>query len=312
MINYSGVVVISIVVLSYNHEKYISETLASVYGLNILKEVIIIDDCSKDSSAKIIRDTVAKYEASDHTRVIIKEKNAGLIDSLNTGLKIAHSDYIYFIASDDVVDADGFTFLYNELCSNNDAQFMMGNAWIYHTGDTPTEVVYKKQHKDFFAYNDNILREKIFTNFPKPLLLQATIFKRSALKNIGGWDAKIAWDDYPMFVKLFQKFSLTNGDYFFNNNINVVKYRQHDSNAYKNLTKQLSMIEVAMKELAPSELYDKAISRQYAFYLLLAVKSRDLKSARYVLNSVIRERVLLMTIFNLGAEIIQWYHRKKK
>lgn len=303
---------ISIVVLSYNHEKYISETLTSVYGLNIPKEVIIIDDCSKDSSAKIIQDTIAKHEAFDYTNVIIKDKNVGLIDSLNTGLKMAHSDYIYFIASDDVVDAHGFTALYRELCSNNGAQFMMGNAWIYHTGKTPTEVAYKKQHKDFFAYNDNVLREKIFTNYPKPLLLQATIFKKSALQIIEGWDVKLAWDDYPMFVKLFQKFSLSNGDYFFYDNVNVAKYRQHDSNAYKNLPKQLSMIEMAMKELAPSELYDTAISRQYAFYLLLAVKSRDLKSVRHVLNSVVREKVLLMTIYNLGAEIIQWYHRKKK
>lgn len=303
---------ISIVVLSYNHEKYISETLASVYGLKIQKEVIIIDDCSKDSSAQIIQDTVAKHEAFDYTRVIIKDKNMGLIDSLNTGLKIAHLDYIYFIASDDVVDLDGFTALYTELCNNKDAQFIMGNAWNYYTGKTPTDVVYKKQHKDFFAYSDDILREKIFTNYPKPLLLQATIFKKQALQIIGGWDEKLAWDDYPTFVKLFKKYSLANGDFLFQDNINVAKYRQHDLNAYKNLSKQINMIEVAIKELAPSKLYNKAISRQYAFYLLLATRARDFKSARYVINSIVRERVFFMTIYNAGAEIIEWYHRKKK
>jgi glycosyltransferase involved in cell wall biosynthesis len=46
--------VISIVILSYNHEKYIAETLESVYQLNIPKEVIVIDDCSKDSSLDVI------------------------------------------------------------------------------------------------------------------------------------------------------------------------------------------------------------------------------------------------------------------
>lgn len=148
-----------------------------MYGLNIPKEVIIIDDCSKDSSAKIIQDTIAKHEAFDYTNVIIKDKNVGLIDSLNTGLKMAHSDYIYFIASDDVVDAHGFTALYRELCSNNGAQFMMGNAWIYHTGKTPTEVAYKKQHKDFFAYNDNVLREKYL-----PIILSLYYYKPQFLK----------------------------------------------------------------------------------------------------------------------------------
>lgn len=303
---------ISIVILSFNHEKYIAETLDSVYDLNVQKEVIVIDDCSKDSSVDIIQDVITKRDANSYTKIITKDTNCGLVDSLNIGLEIAKSEYIYFIASDDLIDSDGFNTLYDNLRHHNTAQFAMGNAWVYFTGSKATEVVYKKQHADFFSNDDNTLREKIFTNFPKPLLLQSTIFKTQALKNVGGWDKSLVWDDYPMFVKLFHMYSLSNNEFLFRKDIIVSKYRQHDSNAYRNFSKQLFMVEEAIKELAPSELYDKAISRQYAFYLLLTIRAGDFKTAKYILRKMVSPRILLTTIFHMSAEIMQWIRRKLK
>lgn len=303
---------ISIVILSYNHEKYIAETLESVYQLNIPKEVIVIDDCSKDSSLDVIRNIVAKHDASMYTKIIAKETNHGLVDSLNSGLEMANSEFVYFIASDDLVDSEGFNLLYDELCDHDSAQFAMGNAWVYYTGHKPTDVVYKKQHDIFFSSDDDSLRKKIFTNFPKPLLLQGTIFRTQALKDVGGWDKTLVWDDYPMFVKLFQSFSFSKKEFLFRNDLIVSKYRQHDSNAYKNFSKQLNMVEEAIKKLAPSDLYNTAISRQYAFYLLLAVKSGDFKTAKYIVRKIFRQKILLSTMFYVNAEIIQWIHRKRK
>lgn len=303
---------ISIVVLSYNHEKYIGEALSSVFGLNIQKEVIVIDDCSKDSSVKVIQDVIAKHDAADYTKTVLKDKNAGLIDSLNIGLNMASSDYIYFIASDDVIDVDGFTALYNTLCLNDKAHFIMGNAWVYYTGQEVSEIVYKENHKKFFLQNDNNMRKRIFTDFPKPLLLQATIFKKQTLVDIGGWDTSLAWDDYPMFVKLLQKYSLNKREFLFSDEIVTVKYRQHDSNAYKNLDKQLKMVEAALLKLAPQELYSDAIARQYAFYFLLAGKVRDHKIIKYLLKKMIKERIVTKTIYYMYVEIYQWIQRKKK
>lgn len=303
---------ISIVILSYNHEKYIAETLESVYKLDLQKEVIIIDDCSKDTSVEIIRNKVAENNANLFTKIITKETNRGLVDSLNTGLEMADSEFIYFIASDDLIDSAGFSKLYNELHVHENAQFAMGNAWVYHSGQEPTDVVYKSQHETFFSLDDRSLRTNIFINFPKPLLLQGTIFKTQALKAVGGWDKCLVWDDYPMFVKLFRLFSLSKKEYLFRTDLVVSKYRQHDSNAYKNFSKQLSMVEQAIMKLAPVELYNKAISRQYAFYLLLASKSSDFKTVKYIISKVFRQKIFFTTLFYVGDELLQWIHRKRK
>jgi hypothetical protein len=142
--------------------------------------------------------------------------------------------------------------------------------------------------------------------------LQGTIFRTQALKDVGGWDKTLVWDDYPMFVKLFQSFSFSKKEFLFRNDLIVSKYRQHDSNAYKNFSKQLNMVEEAIKKLAPSDLYSTAISRQYAFYLLLAVKSGDYKTAKYIVRKIFRQKILLSTMFYVNAEIIQWIHRKRK
>jgi len=50
-------VVVSVLMTSYNHEKYISEAIDSVLNQTFKDlELIIVDDCSVDSSLKIIAD----------------------------------------------------------------------------------------------------------------------------------------------------------------------------------------------------------------------------------------------------------------
>ena len=53
---------VSVIIPVYNAEKYISETLDSVIAQNYPDiEIILIDDCSTDNSAQIIRDYMSKY-----------------------------------------------------------------------------------------------------------------------------------------------------------------------------------------------------------------------------------------------------------
>ncbi len=107
---------ISIVIPVYNVESYIVQCLNSLINQTLKKiEIILIDDCSTDSSGTICDE----YAAKDNRIIVIhNEKNLRQGLSRNKGIEIAKSEYIGFIDPDDWVDLNFFEKLYNTAKKN--------------------------------------------------------------------------------------------------------------------------------------------------------------------------------------------------
>lgn len=97
---------ISFVVTSYNYEKYILKTLESIKAQSYRNfEIIIVDDCSKDNSCKIIEDFIS--ENQDLKITLIKQSsNQGQMASMIKGLESAQGQFVSFIDSDDILMPD--------------------------------------------------------------------------------------------------------------------------------------------------------------------------------------------------------------
>ncbi len=88
----------SVVIPLYNKEEFIKNSLNSVLSQTFQDfEIIIINDCSTDSSLHIV-----KQFTDNRITIIEHQKNKGLSASRNTGIKIAKSDYIAFLDADDI------------------------------------------------------------------------------------------------------------------------------------------------------------------------------------------------------------------
>lgn len=97
---------ISIVVPVYNAEKYIVETIDMVRKQTYTDwELILVNDCSKDGSAAVIREhmeTLAKTQGENRIKFIDKTVNAGAAAARNTGVDAATGRYIAFLDADDI------------------------------------------------------------------------------------------------------------------------------------------------------------------------------------------------------------------
>src|SRR5512138_3857716 len=93
-------VLVSVSMLSYNHEKYLAEAIESVLNQTIEDlELIIVDDGSKDNSRQLIKE----YSAKDpRVKPIFHERNFGIPRGANDCLKNATGEYFGFIGSDDL------------------------------------------------------------------------------------------------------------------------------------------------------------------------------------------------------------------
>lgn len=93
---------ISIIVPVYNAEKYILETMDSVLAQTYTEwELLLVDDCSNDRSAKMIAQYVER-EKESRIRLISQPSNQGAACARNRGLMEAQGRYIAYLDADDL------------------------------------------------------------------------------------------------------------------------------------------------------------------------------------------------------------------
>ena len=89
---------ITIITVCYNSEKYIEQAILSVINQTYDNlEYIIVDGGSQDSTMSIVN----RYR--DKISVIISEKDNGISDAFNKGIRRATGDIIGIVNSDDML-----------------------------------------------------------------------------------------------------------------------------------------------------------------------------------------------------------------
>jgi len=269
---------LTVVIPSYNHENYINECLSAAVKIQIENlKVLVIDDGSTDQTANLVKDFV-KEKKLTNLRLIEKE-NAGLVSSLNLALQVVDTEYMYICASDDVPDFAGVKECYTILVGRRNLGFCIGGATNFYDGTGEVSSTYRQEHIDFFRKDFSQNEQDLFLKYPAPLLLQSTVFKKSTLVSIGGWDERLKLDDYPVFVKLLKQYKYgLEKDFIFAPNINVVNYRHHCANTYSDISNQFFMVQQAMNQLASPRIKEKAIGMKAAYYILLSIRKRKLKA----------------------------------
>ena len=83
---------LSIIIPIYNVEKYIERCLESIISQDTSRyeiECVLINDCTPDNSITIARNIINNYHGNIQFRVLEHEKNKGLSEARNTGIRNA-------------------------------------------------------------------------------------------------------------------------------------------------------------------------------------------------------------------------------
>ncbi len=91
---------VSVIMPTYNCARFIAQSVESVLAQSHTNwELIIVDDCSTDTTKNILAPYLAKYPNIHYTCL---EKNEGPAVARSTALKQAKGDYVAFLDSDDL------------------------------------------------------------------------------------------------------------------------------------------------------------------------------------------------------------------
>lgn len=91
---------VSIITPMHNAQKYIVQTIESVQAQTYNNwEMIIIDDCSTDESAEIVKELA---KADERIHYYCNEQNIGVAQTRNRAMKMANGRFLAFLDSDDL------------------------------------------------------------------------------------------------------------------------------------------------------------------------------------------------------------------
>lgn len=180
---------LSIITITYNSERYLTETIASIRSQDYPDyEHIIVDGGSTDGTLDIIR----KYAANDSRIRWISEPDQGISDAMNKGVVLATGEVIAHLHSDDYYPApDVLSVVAGEFCRNPDAVWLTGGASLVGRHGRPLREIHVRR----YSYP-----KLVRSNF---ILHPATFVQRSAFTMAGGFSKSLKYAmDYDLWLRL--------------------------------------------------------------------------------------------------------------
>jgi glycosyltransferase involved in cell wall biosynthesis len=180
---------VSIVTVTYNAEKVLRKTLESANAQSYKNiELIIIDGGSTDGTLKIAQDF------QSITGALVSEKDKGIYDAMNKGIRLAKGEWIFFLNAGDLFFDEHVLRDFFENAPLDDTYLLYGKV---QTINEPTGINYINgspvQFSDFF------------TRFP--ICHQAAFARKKAFELIGNYNLLYKMvADHEWFVRLFKQY----------------------------------------------------------------------------------------------------------
>lgn len=206
---------VSVLMTTYNREKYLSQAVESVLASTYKNfELIIVDDQSKDRSLEIARE----FERSDNrVKAVLNEKNLGDYPNRNKAASLAKGKYLKYVDADDLIYPTGLEVLVSGMEKFPDAGFGLGSLpqdkfRIFPFMLSPEE-----------SYKRHYFKEQLFHKAPLSSIIRKDVFEA-----VGGFTGRRYLGDFEMWHILASKYPVVLMPH------GVVWYREHEEQEMQN------------------------------------------------------------------------------
>ena len=190
---------VSILLLGWNHEKYIEQCIKSIIAQTYENiEVLFLDNNSSDETYNI-----GLYFLKDFSnfRAFRNQENKSIAKNFNFLLKASQGKYIIPLSTDDWLEHN----FIEEKVTYYEAHPSIG--MLYNGG----YIYYDDQKKLVEAKSTNFKRGKIFKDLfhqENILFFIGIFYKRTVLEELGGWDENLLIEDLDLFIRISMKYEI--------------------------------------------------------------------------------------------------------
>ena len=211
---------ISILMSTYNGEKYILEQLDSLrVQKRVADEVIIIDDASTDRTAQIVEEYLDRYNLKNW-KIYVNQKNQGWQNNFLQGLQQCSGEYIFTCDQDDIWEPFKIQEMSEILDQNKQILLLASNYKSFYQKDgviTREEEMADEGTIEKYPFNEQLLFIR------RPGCVYA--IRKSLLSYIDMY----AFDKYPHDAFLWRTALMLDGLYIYNRM--TIRYRRHEQTA---------------------------------------------------------------------------------
>jgi glycosyltransferase involved in cell wall biosynthesis len=214
---------VSVIIPAYNSERFIAETLDSVFAQSLRPaKVIVVDDGSDDRTEQVIRSYRFTEERAEAYRNMIKklspenvndtsgeghldvayhrQENSGPAAARNKGIRLSRGDFIAFLDADDLWLPHCLQTLANCLLDENQAVLAYADGLNFDDNSGTLGSAFSQQSEVRTGLIDDPFKHFIFGN---RILTGAVLVNTASIKAIGGFDEKIRYgEDQELWLRL--------------------------------------------------------------------------------------------------------------
>ena len=224
-------ILVSVVVVTYNFEEVVIETLESIKNQTYPKiELVITDDNSTDRTIEICKKWADKNRNRFENIIFLEnKKNNGPTKNYNIGLKASTGKWVKYI-SDDIMDSDFIEDAVKIISSNLNIEILFSQCKSFY-GE-----LRNKNFGGVFPENKDLYKYELTSKEQLEYMLEGcfvaaptNFIKKSLLEEMGYCNERYKFfEDYPLWIKILE----SERKLYFNNKINLYYRRWEKSVSY--------------------------------------------------------------------------------
>ncbi len=269
---------VSIICLSYNHEKFVTQALDSVVNQTYKNiELLIADDCSPDNSGKVIQKWLQNHPEIHFTKNTV---NLGNTKTFNSLFGRSKGEFIIDLAADDILKPDCVANQIQGFRDHQDAGLVYGNMKLIDENDKDLGYYYpvNDQLSAINPPNSGDVYIDIINQKHKICSVTA-MMKRTMLDELGGYDETLAFEDLDIWIRgsrtypfyFLDKILVTRRE--LKSSMGSIIFRKNDARTIKMNNSSFKIIQKAMK-LNKSRKENKALLRRMHYEMTKALHTK--------------------------------------
>jgi glycosyltransferase involved in cell wall biosynthesis len=234
---------VSIVIVCYNQARYLREAIQSALAQTCGDiEVLVVDDGSTDDT----HDVALSFPTVHY----VHQRNQGLAEARNTGIRETTSGYLLFLDADDRLLPEAAQSGLEFFQEHPESGFVFGAFRnIYDDGSSAPSETGPAVEGDHYWH---LLQGNIIG------MHGAVLYSRRALLDVGGFDGHLpACEDYDLYLRISRVWPVRRHGRL------IAEYRQHDHNMSRDyafmLKSVLSVLQMERDRVPADRRYKKAL-----------------------------------------------------
>ena len=189
---------VSVVMPAKNAAETIADSIDSILAQELTEfELVIVDDGSIDLTSEIVQ----QYVKRDKRILFVPAQGQGIVAALNTGLRLAKTDYIARMDADDIMLPQRLFLQYQYLLEHSETSLVATQAEVISQQDI------KAGYREYMQWQNACLShaeicDDIFLE--SPFAHPSVMFRNSVVQALGGYQEGDFPEDYQLWLRMHQ------------------------------------------------------------------------------------------------------------